>query len=511
MRRCLARVLAFLCTAMLAATLVGAATPSNADDRASGPDRTDRSDASAFSRSRTADPVTDRDLSLELRDLFLAQDRLSFLAAARARLLLARPTDGKADPGGDGYRGRSSRRCAENVCVHFARRGRDAPRSRRWVRRTVRVAQSVWDHEVGDLGFRRPPGDGRRGGDDRFDFYLADIGARGLFGYCAPERRVPGQRFTASSYCVLDDDFAREQYGVPPRRSLRVTTAHEFFHAVQFGYDFREDPWLMETTAVWMEESFADGANDSRRYLRYGNVRRPGVPLDTYSNSGLAQYGNWPFWEFATKRHGEHLVRAVWRRADARRGAPDQSSIRALAHVLDRRSGETGTLRRTLANYAAVNLDPELAYPEGRHWPSARVANRVEVDRVDQRGRWRPRVDHLSARHLALRPATRASGRPLRRTKRWRLELAVAAPRRAAVVLTLIRPDGSRDRTVDLDRRRTFVRRFDGRRVAAVVVTAVNASTRSRCDRQTLWACGGVPRDDNARFSVRYRVSRAPR
>jgi hypothetical protein len=37
-------------------------------------------------------------------------------------------------------------------------------------------------------------------------------------------------------------------------RPLKVTAAHEFFHAVQFAYDIGEDGWLMESTATWMEE-----------------------------------------------------------------------------------------------------------------------------------------------------------------------------------------------------------------------------------------------------------------
>ena len=137
------------------------------------------------------------------------------------------------------------------------------------------------------MGFRPPPRDGRHGGDGRFDVYLKELGSQGLYGYCAPEYRVPGLRQVASGYCVLDDDFARKQYGANPMVSLRVTAAHEFFHAIQFGYDFREDPWLLESTATWMEERVADGADDNRRYLPYGQVARPGSSLDLFDPSRL--------------------------------------------------------------------------------------------------------------------------------------------------------------------------------------------------------------------------------
>ena len=313
-----------------------------------------------------------------MRDLFVARPRLGMLESLVASALLARPTDGDQDPGGDGYRGKSRKRCGKRICVHYAVRGADAPPSRRWVRRTLRVLGNVWDHEVDGLRFRPPPADGRRGGDSRFDVYLADLGSRGLFGYCTPERRVRGERYAASSYCVLDDDFAHRQFGARPVASLRVTAAHEFFHAIQFGYDYREDPWLLESTATWIEETFADRVDDNRRYLRFGTVHRPGVPLDDFSNDRYAHYGTWAWWEYLTDQYGDGLVRAVWRQADTVGDAPDRYSVRALEAVLERRQG----LPRALTSYAVANLWPADAYPEGGRWPAARVG-RADRPRPD--------------------------------------------------------------------------------------------------------------------------------
>ena len=86
--------------------------------------------------------------------------------------------------------------------------------------------------------------------------------------------------------------------------SLRVTAAHEFFHAVQFGYDYGEDPWLMEATATWMEERVAD--DDQRQPavppLRPGRrARRPARHLQP---AGFNQYGNWAFFEYLSSRYG---------------------------------------------------------------------------------------------------------------------------------------------------------------------------------------------------------------
>ncbi|KAA1420893.1 hypothetical protein F0U44_00645 [Nocardioides humilatus] len=440
--------------------------------------------------------------TLAMRDLFVARPTLNPLQKIVAQTLLARPTDGVNDPGGDGYRGRSRKVCGRRICVHYAVKGADAPPSIRWVRRTLRVLGDVWDHEVDELRFRPPPTDGRRGGDDRFDVYLAELGHRGLFGYCTPERRVRGERLAASSYCVLDDDFTRRQFGAPAGDSLRVTAAHEFFHAIQFGYDFREDPWLLESTATWIEETFADKVDDNRRYLPYGTVRRPGVPLDDFSNTRYAQYGTWAWWQYLTDRYGDGLVRAVWRQADSVGDGPNLYSVEALTAVLGRHEG----LSRALTSYAVANLSPADAYPEGRSWPSARVGRPAAMGPDQPVVTRRTQVDHLSAHHVAFRPTHELRGH------RWRLRVHVEAPRRrSAARVVVVRADGQRSRhTVHLDRAGdgALTVRFGAAEVARVVVTLVNTSFRYDCHEETLYACGGQPLDDGAKYAVRAELFR---
>ena len=75
---------------------------------------------------------------------------------------------------------------------------------------------------------------------------------------------------------------------------LKVTAAHEFFHAVQFAYDIGEDGWFMESTATWMEEHVYDAINDNLQYLATSPLAQPLIPLD--QTSGLRVYGAWIFW-----------------------------------------------------------------------------------------------------------------------------------------------------------------------------------------------------------------------
>jgi hypothetical protein len=444
------------------------------------------------------------DASLALRDVFVARPTLADTDQWRAGLLLARPTDRAKDPYGDGYRARSTRICRGRVCVHYVRTTRDAPPTEAWPRTTLRVMHRVWRTEVGRLGFRAPPSDGRHGGDDRFDVYLKELGSLGLYGYCAPEYRVPGERHVASGYCVLDDDFARSQYHANPKVSLRVTAAHEFFHAIQFGYDFREDPWLLESTATWMEELVADGADDNRRYLPYGQVVRPGTSLDIFDPGGYHQYGNWAFWQYLGERLGNDVVREVWRQAGAYDGAPDRFSVAALRRALERHGG----LPATFAAYAAATTDPERAFDEGAAWPSAKRPQAGRLGPANRRARTSVRINHLASRTLAFRPTRGLRG------QRWRLELTVNAPPRKtgpAAYVQVLRRDGtvrSRAITLNADGFGRERARFDARVVRRVSITLANGSTRYRCGTgDQTFACAGRPVDQQLRFEVGARVT----
>ncbi len=450
---------------------------------------------------------TSREATLVLRDLRAALPRLGATDRAAAESLLARPTDGRADPEGTGYTTKSQRRCRGQFCGHYVTSTSDRASSA-WVDKTLKVMKKVWKREVGDLGYRAPLSDGalpssRNGGNGKFDVYLADVGADLLYGYCSADFVLRKDRTRAGGYCVLDNDFSKDQYGGKPGKTLAVTAAHEFFHAIQFGYDYYEDRWFMESTATWVEERFADGVNDNRQYLAFGQVAEPDTSLDLFERGGFAHYGNWPFWEHLSERYGDAIVRRTWNTA---RGST--YSTRAVEKVLENRGG----FAKRLAAFSAANLTPGRSYPEGDHWPAPKPEatwtfgrrTAARSDEVD--------VDHMaSASYVAVPDATLTSegfsGAP------YRLRLTVDGPRAKTdptawlVVRTV---DGEwRSEQVDLDRNgsTTVTTPFTVEKVEAVSLTLVNASTRFRCDKDTPdWSCFGIPRDQDQPFAVTAEV-----
>ena len=321
-----------------------------------------------------------RETTLLLRDLAAGLDELSPERRALAERILARPTDrtDSIKP----YRSKARHVCDARVCVWWVTKGADAPpladRNRNripdWVERTRAVFRKVWATEVGSYGYRRPLSDlssKNHGPNGKLDVYLADVGGRGIYGYCTSDDPRRSRSLTVSSYCVVDDDFSRTQFrgGAVGRKALEVTAAHEFFHAVQFAYDWLEDRWLMEGTASWIEDEVYPAINDNLQYLRASPIGRDlfWLPLDIWEpahskpESGFI-YGTWIFWRYLDERFGRPVVRDVWNRARGGTFAVD-----AVNGALAAR-GET--FRSVFAGFGAANLSPATSYVEGALYAS---------------------------------------------------------------------------------------------------------------------------------------------
>ena len=459
-----------------------------------------------------------REATLVLRDLSVALPDLRGEDAAVARRLLARPTDdGNVDDPGFHYSGPSEVDCTEHLCVHWVDRGRDGVDTTDtdgdgvpdWVETTQQTLETAWRH-FGRAGYREPLSDEQlesHGPDGKVDVYLADVASLGFYGYCLPDGLTADVR-TSPGFCVLDDDYAYEQVSTEPIVALRATAGHELFHLVQMAYDAREDPWLMEGTATWMEDEVFDSANDNWNYLPTSTLAHPGVPLD-YGDDYFP-YGAWTWWRFLSEYFGTDrtaapaVVREVWEAAVGPR-----DSLTATRGVLARRGVP---FARAFADYSALSHVARRWYFEGADapYPQAPMARQVLLSRrhPGTGDMSTVRLDHLTSANLSVRRTTAMPARL------GRLRLWVNGPERAsqpAVEVTLHRRDGSLAwRSMRLDERGDGVLTvpFMRGRISRVVVTVVNASPRMDCRHSTTLACAGLPLDDGRAFAWRARVVR---
>lgn len=385
-----------------------------------------------------------------LRDLARSLDRLDAAEREQAERVLARPDDRSGDETGVHYTVPSDYDCTTNVCVHWVSSTSDAPPAADrdldgvpdQVETTAAVIEESWAAIVDGAGYRAPRPDTasqNRGPDGRLDVYLADIGAEGYFGFCTSDDPAAESGRVVSAYCVLDDDFATDQFGGSPLESLQVTAAHEFFHAVQFGYDFWEDVWFMEGTAAWVEELVFDAADDNRRYLSSGPMGRPWQSLDHTRDE--ARYGSWIFWQYLTELYGAGtapdatVVREVWERATGR--------TRSLAALREELSDRGDRLTDVFAFFGVVNLVPNTFYEEGDAYTGAPITDSLMLkDAVQTKSVDDVVLDHLTTAYYRFRADETLAGPQ-------RLKVVVDMPNRArgSAAHVLVH---RQDRTVDL-------------------------------------------------------------
>jgi hypothetical protein len=468
-----------------------------------------------------------RDLAARLTDLH-GPDRAS------ARAILSRPTDNFY---GDEHHYRPNailgKACdlTRALCVHWDERvtNRDSPPGADGnistipadVTATMTTFKGVYDLEVGNYEFQPPLLDTSSPGQSsspETDIYLADLGGdpNPFFGYCTtddPNAFDLGYvYYDVSAYCVVDEDFANFGSSQTRQEFRDVTAAHEFFHAIQFSYDWFEDLWLMEGTAMFMEGQFRPTVEDRIRYLEDSALTSPGTPVDR--GAGGFEYGAWIWWRFLVDDFGELadplVIREVWEgvagaSTDTDGTGPDTVannpySLRGVVRVLNARDS---SFRALFGKFARVNRTPARFYSEGASYPRAPLSHTYNLGRTHRGTGWQStRLRHLASRYYTFKPGSNAS-------RNGSLRVRVDLPRRwrgPEAYLLVRRTSGSRYvRKFALDSDGDGVRRvaFGRGKIREVDLVLTNASTRMRCGRDTFYSCAGVGADELLYYKFR--------
>ena len=168
------------------------------------------------------------------------------------------------------------------------------------------------------MGYLLPPSDGHyssirdKGGSEHYDVYIRNLSSR-YYGYVQPEEFAQGNgdneqstilkevnAFT--SYMAIRNNY--KNFPLNNLNALKVTIAHEYYHAIQFGYDGWEKPWLLESSAVWMEEEIYDEINDCYQYMKEWFD----FPHRSLDESGYHWYGSFIFFEYIEQHLGGNSI-----------------------------------------------------------------------------------------------------------------------------------------------------------------------------------------------------------
>ena len=454
-----------------------------------------------------------------LTELALSVRDLSGLERRRANDLLARPTTGRTQElGQPGFSVREETPLCDRVCVHYVASTDDAPASPTWPSETLAVFGEVWEKEINDMGFRAPKSDSAstpNGGNGLLDVYIQDIGNY-AYGYCTtddPKTNTRTVNWNFSAYCVVDNDYAPDQFrtGASGSNALRATAAHEFFHAVQYGYDAGEDAWLKEATATWMEDEVYDDINDNVVYLPVGPLAHPEIPLDKFFDPldpdplGSFPYGSWIFFRSLSEQPnlGAESILHIWQALDSR--TADHDDVYSVQAIQRTAAAEGTSLRDLYAGFAAKAVAPGAFFEEGAAnlYPSAPVPTPIELTTAAPTAPSRLiTLDHLTSRYVSFTPGadTPADGKM---TIAVDLPDLVRGSEATAVIQRLgVDPELAPLRLDDRGKGQLTVD-FGHGVVERVVLVLSNGSSRFKgCwVSRTDFSCAGTPVDDNMPFA----------
>lgn len=179
-----------------------------------------------------------------------------------------------------------------------------------YVNRTGDYFDRAWFFQCDTLGYDTPPFDSAMGGGmNLYDVYMHHYaGAYGVTFSELPSNQRPGRDYDFTSYIYVDPTYAGFGYNdrtIP----MKVTSAHEFFHAVQLAYSGNVGGWYMENCSTWMEDMIWDDINDNYAYIYYF-LYYPHYPLTTAN--GAFEYGAflWPMYLYESMGH--EFIRQTW-------------------------------------------------------------------------------------------------------------------------------------------------------------------------------------------------------
>ena len=246
--------------------------------------------------------------------------------------------------------------------------------ARAYVDSVAQTFDHVWQFETQFLGYPPPPEDRGKGGGNEYDIYILEFSGSiyGLTNFDEENIMNPHKPNPSySSFIEIDNDF--RGYFSAGVEGLKVTAAHELYHAIQIGnYGlWADDIYYYELTSTWMEDVVYDEVNDYYQWLPH-YFRNTSLPFNL--SNGFIEYGRSLWGKFIEKRFGRNLMKRSWEHI---------STVRTL-RALDVSLREVGTsFVRELSEfsvwlfYTGWRADPTRYFSEGRAYPEIRIIDRV--------------------------------------------------------------------------------------------------------------------------------------
>jgi len=239
------------------------------------------------------------------------------------------------------------------------------------------IADSTRHVLLNIMGYNPEPPDD----DGIYDIYIQDMGPY-YYGLTVFDDQA-GQE-AGASYMKIDNEYEEGDYFIPGINTMRLTVAHEFFHAIQRGY--RAYPnnatvFFYEMSSTWIEDVIVPDGND---YLNWtGNFfNNPEIDIDDTDGYSIALYGHYltQIVDEATNQMSSTIIKQMWERFSLYNNA-----YNSIEYVLENQYSTNfidtwvDFCARNLYNSEFVDMDNEIYYYEDQMSANSISYNIIDI------------------------------------------------------------------------------------------------------------------------------------
>lgn len=233
--------------------------------------------------------------------------------------------------------------------------------------------------EIDSMGYNLPPS--FEGGAKPYEVYVIDLSTSYAITVAEMRDSLAWEQKNVSSYILFDNDFSGPGYHIQGDDAIKVTAAHEFFHAIQLGYVFRKtDGFFFELSAVWAEDHVFDEVDNYLYYMDYF-FADPSIPMNAVSytipNIFKHIYGACIFAFFIEENFGRNAIREIWQRM------PNESALEAADKIFkkEQRDFESEFVKFSMWNFFTGSRSrPGFSYLRSSTYPESKIQSDTLVD-----------------------------------------------------------------------------------------------------------------------------------
>ena len=140
--------------------------------------------------------------------------------------------------------------------------------------------------------------------DGLYDIYIEQL-PNGSYGWNCPDGDL------GKSWVEIDDDYIGTGYSTSGLDAMKISVAHEYFHAIQRSYKPipGQNSFFYELSSIWIEDIVYPEINDYIFFSQYGDdyFLDPEKNMNDYNGYGLGLYGHYMNFEFDNQ-----IMQRIW-------------------------------------------------------------------------------------------------------------------------------------------------------------------------------------------------------